>query len=102
MRIRRCTVEHPYGTIKEWMGATHFLTKGLEHVKTEMSLHVLAYNFKRLIIVLGIADMMKAIRAFMRLRRLKTAIQAIFDAIVKRTPKKNIAPLRASWIVQTR
>ena len=99
MRIRRCTVEHPYGTIKAWMGATHFLTKGLEHVKTEMSLHVLAYNFKRLITVLGIADMMKAIKAFMRLHRFKTAIQAIFDAIVKRTPKKNIAPLRASWIV---
>jgi transposase len=70
MRIRRCTVEHPYGTIKAWMGATHFLTKGLEHVKTEMSLHVLAYNFKRLIAILGIADMMKAIRAFIRLRRL--------------------------------
>lgn len=44
MRIRRCSVEHPFGTIKSWMGATHFLTKGLERVKTEMSLHVLAYN----------------------------------------------------------
>lgn len=41
MRIRRCTVEHPFGTIKSWMGATHFLTKGLERVNTEMSLHVL-------------------------------------------------------------
>jgi transposase len=44
MLIRRCTVEHPFGIIKSWMVATHFLTKGLERVKTEMSLHVLAYN----------------------------------------------------------
>ena len=64
MRIRRSTVEHPFGTIKAWMGATHFLMKGLEHVKTEMSLHLLAYNFKRLIAILGIANMMNAIRAF--------------------------------------
>ena len=64
MRIRRSTVEHPFGTIKAWMGATHFLMKGLEHVKTKMSLHVLAYNFKRLIAILGIANMMNAIRAF--------------------------------------
>jgi transposase len=45
------------------MGATHFLTKGLERVKIEMSLHVLAYNLKRLIAILGIADMMKALKA---------------------------------------
>ena len=102
MRIRRCTVEHPYGTIKAWMGATHFLTKGLEHVKTEMSLHVLAYNMKRLIAILGIADMMKAIRAFIRLRCLKTALQAIFKSIVTRSLRKNIAPRRASWVFQTR
>jgi len=44
-------------------GATHFLTKGLERVKTEMSLHVLAYNVKRLITLLGVAGMMAAIRA---------------------------------------
>jgi transposase len=44
MRIRRCSVEHQFGTIKSWMGATHFLTRGLERVKTEMSLHVLAYT----------------------------------------------------------
>lgn len=67
MKIRRSTVEHPYGTIKFWMGATHFLTKGLENVKTEMSLHVLAYNFKRLIAILGIEAMMNAIRAYARL-----------------------------------
>lgn len=63
MRIRRCTVEHPYGTIKVWMGWTHFLTRGLERVKTEMSLHVLAYNLKRMITILGIGALMEAIRA---------------------------------------
>ncbi|MFI5224298.1 MAG: IS1182 family transposase, partial [Nitrospirales bacterium] len=47
MRVRRQTVEHPFGTIKAWMGATHFLTKTLGRVSTEMSLHVLAYNLKR-------------------------------------------------------
>ena len=44
MRTRRQTVEHPFGTIKAWMGATHFLTRGLKRVSTEMGLHVLAYN----------------------------------------------------------
>lgn len=53
MRIRRQTVEHPFGTIKAWMGATHFLTRTIEKVSTEMSLHVLAYNMKRLIKLLG-------------------------------------------------
>jgi transposase len=66
MRIRRSTVEHPYGTIKMWMGATHFLTKGLERVQTEMSLHVLAYNFRRLMAILGKSGMMAAIRACAR------------------------------------
>ena len=69
MRIRRSSVEHPYGTIKSWMGATHFLTKGLECVATEMSLHVLAYNFRRLIAVLGVAGMLTAIRAYARFLR---------------------------------
>jgi transposase len=63
MRVRRSTVEHPFGTIKAWMGSTHFLTKGLERVKTEMSLHVLAYNLKRLIALLGITAVIKAVTA---------------------------------------
>ena len=63
MRIRRQTVEHPFGTIKAWMGATHFLTRTIERVSTEMSLHVLAYNMKRVIKVLGSETVMKAIRA---------------------------------------
>jgi transposase len=63
MRIRRATVEHPFGTLKAWMGATHFKTKRLENVRTEMSLHVLAYNLKRMIAILGVQPLMAAMRA---------------------------------------
>jgi len=63
MRIRRATVEHPFGTLKAWMGATHFKMKTLEKVKTEMSLHVLAYNLKRAISILGSKPLMEAMRA---------------------------------------
>ena len=62
MKIRRRTVEHVFGTLKHWMGSTHFLTRTLAHVSTEMSLHVLAYNLKRVIKVLGMAKTMKAMR----------------------------------------
>jgi hypothetical protein len=62
MRIRRQTVEHPFGTIKTWMGASHFLTRTIERVSTEMSLHVLAYNIKRVTKILGSDVVMKAIR----------------------------------------
>jgi transposase len=63
MRIRRSTVEHPFGTIKQWMGASHFLTKTLKRVSTEMSLHVLAYNMKRVMNIVTMASLIKAIRA---------------------------------------
>jgi hypothetical protein len=63
MRIRRQTVEHPFGTIKAWMGATHFLTRTIDRVSTEMSLHVLAYNMKRVIKLLGMSAVMEAMRA---------------------------------------
>src|SRR5499427_3259198 len=63
MRIRRQTVEHPFGTLKAWMGATHFLTRGLKRVRTEMSLYVLAYNLKRMITTLGVHQLLQAIRA---------------------------------------
>jgi transposase len=63
MRVRRQTVEHPFGTIKNWMGATHFLMKTLARVRTEMSLHVLAYNLKRAMRLLGIGGMLAAMRA---------------------------------------
>lgn len=63
MRIRRQTVEHPFGTLKAWMGSTHFQMRTLKHVTTEMSLHVLAYNLKRVMRILGIAPLMQAICA---------------------------------------
>ena len=61
MRVRRATVEHPFGTIKAWMGSTHFLTKTLDRVSTEMSLHVLAYNLKRVINLVGTKTLIEAI-----------------------------------------
>ena len=62
MKIRRQTVEHPFGTLKAWMGATHFLTRTLAKVRTEMSLQVLAYNMKRMIQIVGVGPLMAAIR----------------------------------------
>ena len=62
MGTRRQTVEHVFGTLKSWMGSTHFLTKTLKNVRTEMSLCVLAYNLKRMIRILGVAPLIEAIR----------------------------------------
>src|SRR5579863_4637658 len=62
-RIRRQTAEHVFGTLKSWMGATHFLMKRLPNVRTEMSLHVLAYNMKRAMQILGVVPLNQAIRA---------------------------------------
>lgn len=61
MGIRRQTAEHPFGTIKAWMGATPFLCKGLEAVRTEMSLSILAYNIKRVIEIIGVGPLIKAL-----------------------------------------
>ena len=58
-RLRRQTVEHAFGTLKAWMGSTHFLTKTLPKVRTEMSLHVLAYNMKRAISILGVQPLIE-------------------------------------------
>ena len=63
MRARRVTVEHPFGTIKSWMGSTHFQMRTLKHVSTEMSLHVLAYNLKRAMSILGIKPLIRVIQA---------------------------------------
>jgi hypothetical protein len=57
-RMRRQTVEHPFGTLKAWMGYTHFQMKTLKHVSTEMSLHVLAYNIKRAISPFGVKGLL--------------------------------------------
>ena len=63
MRTRRETVEHPFGTIKCWMGYTHFQMKTLKHVATEIALHVLAYNIKRVINIMGIGALLAALKA---------------------------------------
>jgi transposase len=63
MRVRRSTVEHPFGTIKSWMGSTHFAMKTLPRVSTEMSLHVLAYNLKRVINLVGTRKLIATIQA---------------------------------------
>jgi transposase len=63
MRQRRETVEHPFGTLKARMGATHFLMKRLRNVRTEMALSVLAYNLTRVMNILGIGPLIAAIRA---------------------------------------
>jgi transposase len=63
MRRRRETVEHPFGTLKARMGATHFLMKTLPKVAAEMALHVLAYNLTRVMNIMGIKPLMAAIKA---------------------------------------
>jgi len=63
MAARRNTVEHPFGTIKGWMGYTHFQMKTLDRVSAEMSLHVLAYNLKRVINIMGVGALIEAIQA---------------------------------------
>ena len=63
MRLRKSVVEHPFGTLKCWMGATHFQMKTLERVSGEMSLHILAYNLKRVMHIMGVLPLMEAMRA---------------------------------------
>jgi hypothetical protein len=57
------TAEHPFGTTKAWMGATHFSLRTLEKVSAEMSLLVLAYNLTRMIAILGVQPLIRAMRA---------------------------------------
>ncbi len=63
MTLRRQTAEHPFGTLKAWMGWTHFLTRTLPKVATEMALNVLAYNMKRVMTILGVGGLLKAMQA---------------------------------------
>ena len=63
MTIRRSTVEHVFGTLKQWMGATHFLTRTLKGVSAEMSLQVLAYNLKRMIALFGVGPLIRTMAA---------------------------------------
>ena len=62
MKLRGRIVEHPFGTIKAWMGSTHFLMERLPNVKTEISLHILAYNLKRVMQIPGAGPLMAAMR----------------------------------------
>ncbi len=63
MATRRNTVEHPFGTLKYWMGYTHFQMRTLERVSAEMSLHVLSYNLNRMMNIFGVTGLIKAIQA---------------------------------------
>ncbi len=63
MAARRNTVEHPFGTIKLWMGYTHFQMKTLARVSAEMSLHVLSYNLKRVMNIMGVGALIAAMQA---------------------------------------
>ncbi len=62
MAVRRCTVEHVFGTFKAWFGHTHFLTRRLPNVSAEMGLSVLAYNLRRVLSILGFKRTMKAMQ----------------------------------------
>lgn len=90
MGLPRSSVEHPNGTIKSWMGVTHCLTKGLECVKTERSLHIITCNFRRLMAILGIGSMMNAIRAFARFLEATAAFlcAAFLPALTVKTGKQ--------------
>jgi len=96
MVLRRQTVEHPFGTIQAWMGATHFLTRTLKRVSTEMSLHVLAFNMKRVIAILGVGLFLQAMRA---LNSETTAISAVpaDRKTVSSTPIKQSVSTRPRW-----
>ena len=88
MAVRRCTAEHPFGTLKAWMGATHFLTRTVERVSAEMSLHVLAYNMKRMIKILGIGPLLEAIRAQ---REASLAFLQALEALIGRSQQFFVA-----------
>jgi len=80
MRLRRATAEHPFGTLKGWMGWTHFSMRTLEHVGTEMSLHVLSYNIKRMINLKGVESLIEAIQEWAPYLQLKRGYQYVVSA----------------------
>ncbi|MBL3552447.1 transposase [Rhodovulum sulfidophilum] len=63
MTIRCSTVEHQFGTLKAWMGTSHFLTRRLPNVRTEISLNILASNIKRMVVLMGLQGLLQAMRA---------------------------------------
>ena len=60
---RRESVEHPFGSIKQWMGQRNFLTRRIENVRGEFSLTALAYNIRRALTLVGVVGLMRAISA---------------------------------------
>lgn len=107
MRTRWRTVEHVFGTLKSWMGATHFRTRQLRNVATEMSLQVLAYNLKRVLAVLGTGPLLTALRACehaaprapspLRTDTPKRVLtQSRWEAVLTRTLGGGHSPLRSS------
>src|SRR5262249_55925856 len=80
MTVRRSTVEHPFGTLKFWMGHTHFLMKRLRNVRTEMSLHVLSYNMKRVMKILGVPGLLQLMQAWDLKKRTRSSLQGLSSA----------------------
>ena len=103
MTIRAQTVEHPFGTLKLWMGARHFLMKRLENVKTEMSLHVLAYNIRRVIALFGVPALIELVREtsvcfYQLLAPLKRVLSAKNYDIALFSSRKPVSPGFASGL----
>ena len=99
MRTRRETVEHPFGTIKARMGATHFLMKRLHNVKTEMSLAVLGYNLTRVINIIGVGPLIAVIREFLSMffaqhaiSELQIALRTLLRPFPLETPRTACLP----------
>ena len=104
MSIRRATVEHPFGTLKAWMGASHFRTRTLDKVRTEMSFHVPAYNLKRMIAILGVQPLMQAMRACVVLPSLTPNWKRPFAppcrVLTQPGPKGDVALTRTIWLLR--
>jgi len=92
MTTRASTVEHPFGTIKLWTGSRHFLMKKLKNVRTEMSLNVLAYNLRRMISVLGVAELVKA------LKTVAIYISGVFLSRFKRIKRRLLYSPPVAWM----
>ena len=98
MRLRRNTVEHAFGTLKVWMGYTHFQTTTLNNVSTEMSLHVLAYNMKRVMKIFGVETLLEKVQAYIHvflltyacLIRHTRSYKAIFNDVDRQSYRNNL------------
>lgn len=97
-KIRRQTAEHPFGTLKAWMGSTRFLTRTLPRVSTEMSLHVLVYNMKRLLQIFGTRPLMQLMRTWQRPPILNLVFPNKYRMLCHRQPQPDCAaPLNVGF-----